>query len=120
MNVKEINFIHTFHKRSFTMKRFLRTVSATLLVASMILCIAACGKKPVTKKITTSTNKTKIEIEIGMSQERLRDAYGEPSETDFIEHSETYYIDGTQVIIYFDTDEEGRQVVSKVEVPKNK
>ena len=102
------------------MKRVLRTISVALLITAMILSIAACGKKPATKKITTSTNKTKIEIEIGMSQERLRDAFGEPSETDFIEHCETYYIDGTQVIIYFDNDEEGNPIVSKVEVPKNK
>lgn len=102
------------------MKRVLRTVSTALLITAMILCIAACGKKPATKKITTSTNKTKVEIEIGMTEERLRDAFGEPSESDFIEHSETYYIDGTQVIIYFDIDEEGNRVVSKVEVPKNR
>jgi predicted small lipoprotein YifL len=101
------------------MKRVLKTVYVALLVVAMILSLVACGKKPKVKKITTSTNKTKVEIEIGTSQEQLRDTLGEPSEVDFIEHYETYYIDGTQVYIYFDVDEEGNQVVSKVEVPKN-
>ena len=101
------------------MKRALKTVYVALLVVAMILSLVACGKKPNVKKITTSTNKTKVEIEIGTSQEQLRDTLGEPSEVDFIEHYETYYIDGTQVYIYFDVDEEGNQVVSKVEVPKN-
>ena len=62
--------------------------------------------------LTTSTNKTKVEIEIGTSQEKLRDTLGEPSEVDFIEHYETYYIDGTQVYIYFDVDEEGTKAAA--------
>ncbi|MCR5116103.1 MAG: hypothetical protein K6A97_01200 [Lachnospiraceae bacterium] len=102
------------------MKRTLKTVFTALLIGVMMLSLAACEKKHPTKKITTSTNKTKVKIEIGTDRTNIIDAFGEPSEIDYIEHFETYYIDGTQVYIYYDLDAEGNQIVSKVEVPDKK
>ncbi len=102
------------------MKRTLKTVFTALLIGVMMLSLAACEKKQPTKKITTSTNKTKVKIEIGTDRTNIIDAFGEPSEIDYIEHYETYYIDGTQVYIYYDLDAEGNQIVSKVEVPDKK
>ena len=102
------------------MKRTLKTVFTALLIGVMMLSLAACEKKQPTKKITTATNKTKVKIEIGTDRTNIIDAFGEPSEIDYIEHFETYYIDGTQVYIYYDLDAEGNQIVSKVEVPDKK